>query len=404
MKKKSLILIYFISGLTGAMPFLFAPIVAKELNVENFGLYNLFHSSVYFLLPVITIGYQTALRAKLSHNTDAFVSSIKKWITLIFGLGGLVILLFFILKAFDLIRIESNDFLVVLMATIPIAILSFLTVYWEVKEKFLVITTVKFLASVGIYSLLFLFLFQGASYYSRVYAQIIIYTLVCVVLFLLILRKSAKPRRSFDFGHKDLIKIGWPLTLISFLDLLLLNLDKWLILSLQGDYQLGLYSAYFYFYSGTVFLASPLGSIIETYIFKNNRESGRIRNLLYLMIFILVILCLVFSKTITLLLFGRDYTALSYLIAVFAMTAFFRIQISDRIRDLIHQGTQVGAFKIYLAGSVVFVAILYLSALNGGITLVSFSILAFNVFMYFGLTWYQRTQKGVTFKPFSALK
>ncbi|MHA7099863.1 O-antigen/teichoic acid export membrane protein [Roseivirga pacifica] len=392
MKTKDLFVVYGVSSITGALPFIFAPVVSDILEVEEFGFYNLLHSSVYFLMPILTLGYQTAIRSKISQSPFLFRKTIRTWGGLILFQSVVVSLIYAIARLLNLVELETVNFLVVVSAAIPIAVMSFLRIYWELLERFISISIIKFVSTLSVYLLVLLFLeFQG-GYYSRIIPQILVYTAVCGVLLLLIFKEGGqtegKPPK-----HKELLGIGWPLTLVSFLDLFVLNMDKWLVLTFRGDYELGLYTAYFYFYTGLVFLATPLGSIIETYIFKNKKEASHLRLLLYGIVFVLVTISLVLNSQLVDLLFGEDYMQHSFLVAVFAFAGFFRVLISDRIRDLVHIRGQKQSATVYLICTVIFGVIIYLAAKLGNYIHIAFAILGFNLIIFLFLTLLYRNLK-----------
>ncbi len=353
--------LYGFSILAAIFPILVAPFVARALSVEDFGIFNLLNSIAYLILPLITLGMQTGARKKLVNSS---VDKIKQDFSLIFSSSiftslilSIIVLLFMLLfknKLFNDVFI-SYDIISIVFLSILIAITSFLYVFFEVKNMFLFKSFLMFITSAAIYLIVYFFIFIGP--FTRVYSQILVFFLAFIILFLLFKLKIRRP----DFKiTKELIHIGLPLTIISVFELLSLSLDKILVLNLLGDYELGIYSAYFYFFNLATFGSKPLLPMIETYQYQNKHHFRYIIFFLSLGLFIFLILLSTFHERIALIAFGEKYIDKSYLMCLFFLLGISKIFIEFHKPKLVMNKRQTLSSKIYIFISLFGIVSMYL--------------------------------------------
>ena len=353
--------LYGFTILAAIFPLLVAPFVARAFSVEDFGIFNLLNSIAYLILPLITLGMQTGARKKLANLS---MDKIREDFSLVFSSSIFTSLILSIIVLFFMLSFKNNlfndvfifyDIISIVFLSICIAIISFLYVFFEVKNLFLSKSFLMFITSASIYLIVYLFIFIGP--FTRVYSQILVFFLTFIILFLLFKLKIRRP----DFKiTKELISIGLPLTIISFFELLSLSLDKIFILNLMGDFELGIYTAYFYFFNLATFGSKPLLPMIETYQYQNKHHYRFIIFFLSLGLFLFLILLSIFHEQIALIAFGEKYIDKSYLMCLFFLLGISKIFIEFHKPKLVISMRQALSAKIYIFVSLFGIVSMYL--------------------------------------------
>ena len=338
--------LYGMTILAAILPFLIVPYVVENLSVENFGIYNLAHITAYFILPVITLGMQTGARLTLSNINENINKNYNSIISSALSLTlALSIVVFFILWIFGDYLYQGvfnlSDIFCIVYLSFCISIISFLNVFYEIKNWFLIRALITLVSTTLIYAGIYFFIEFGPM--IRIYMQIIVFSLIFFTCFYLMRFRIITPQKKII---KKLVKIGLPLTAISLFELLVMNIDKIIILRYLTKYDLGIYTGYFYFFTLVAFGAKPLSPIIETFYYQKNLIYKKILKFLILVLILIFIILIFFNKSIANLIFGEDFLNQSHLMIFFFFLGITKVIVDFYKIKLVASNKQYSAAKI----------------------------------------------------------
>jgi O-antigen/teichoic acid export membrane protein len=393
-------LIYGIGlAFTNGIAFLTFPLLARSLNIEDFGIYDLSISIAVLISVIVIFGTDSAV-GRLFHELKNYEER-KELVTQAFIIQLLIIVLSFILLwstskyLIELLKINLNLKIIYELALLQFPFIIFINfslniLKWSFEKwKFILLSIVA--------SLINLLLLIGALQKNElnlksIFEIILISKIISAFIALIIIKNWFKRPKGFNY-IKEIYTFGYPIGIVCIIDLLIPVLERGVINNLINLENLGQYSA-----------ASKIALIIYLFCqafhsawgpFSLSIYSSKFAEEIYilvikiyaLMMSILLLIITLIGPSLLEIIAGKEYTTNNILI--FALTMNFVVQSTSWIMEIgitISKKTHIALYSHLLYFIFSFLTIYYLTSYFGIIG-AAHGVIISQIFRTFIIVW-----------------
>lgn len=232
---------FFIKGIN----FLTIPIFTNIMTVEEYGLVNNFMALSSIMVIFIGLSLQGAINnANFDYKEDikAFMSSIL-FLSFLSFIMFVVVGNFFFLYQNSFFDITQSVFNIMVFYSYGNFLITFISGYFTINVqyfKFLTLSIISTIFNVSLSLIFILTIFSDNHYYGRIIAGTIAFSAVGLIIFLLIMFKGKKLYNRDYWMYA--LKICLPLIPHALANVILAQVDRIMINSIDGSFAAGIYS------------------------------------------------------------------------------------------------------------------------------------------------------------------
>lgn len=313
-----------------------APLFARLLTTEDYGIYNTFTAYEGILYIIICLALHASLKnayIRYENKIDEYASSVSIIPIIMWATCTIAVILFneFFTR---LTGLSYAMLIIVVFYSYCSGVIIFyryrIALEYRSKE-YLFMSFFNVLCNFVISLLLIFTIFNGKRYLGRVVGGVIPYTVLTIYI-LYHLRKKARFKYNKEYWFYGL-KVSLPLIPHGLAQIFLLQFDRIMINSMCSSVSAGIYSFSYTLYSLVQIAGSSLNTAFEPWGFQHlkNKEVGSIQRIgtcFLLLLAGIVTVCILFAPEIVLLVGGKKYEDSIYTTIPILLAGFFAMAYS----------------------------------------------------------------------------